>query len=245
MATHFCLVPKLTMRRCTSPLLPYAFMVFPETTLNCVSALCSTSSNPPRQQYCRYSASSFIYVFCSAGCQQVLFMFVQRGFVKHFSNADRRSPCITCSYISPLTLRRMRDGVLISWPRYRSLRSRAGHAFYCALCVILHKLKVQCDNYLYAVGYKRWLSNIHFLNLQYEPHGPGQRNRQSDSLGKGGPGIETLQGQDVPHSSRLARPGSGVDHPLPSNAEVKPKAEYTYIALWAFVACSRVNFTFT
>jgi len=31
-------------------------------------------------------------------------------------------------------------------------------------------------------------------------------------------------------------PGRGVDHPPPSSAEVK--------ALWAYVACSRVNFIF-
>ena len=40
----------------------------------------------------------------------------------------------------------------------------------------------------------------------------------------------------------VKRPGSGPDHPLPSNAQVKERAE---LRLWAFVACSRVNFTFT
>jgi hypothetical protein len=39
----------------------------------------------------------------------------------------------------------------------------------------------------------------------------------------------------------IKRPERGVDHPTPSSAEVKEKAE---LPLWAFVACSRVNFTF-
>jgi len=35
----------------------------------------------------------------------------------------------------------------------------------------------------------------------------------------------------------------GVDHPPPSSAEVKERVEvYLYSPLWAFVACSRVNF---
>jgi hypothetical protein len=34
---------------------------------------------------------------------------------------------------------------------------------------------------------------------------------------------------------------SGIDHPLPSSAEVKDRV----LHLWAFVACCRVNFTFT
>jgi len=38
------------------------------------------------------------------------------------------------------------------------------------------------------------------------------------------------------------RPGRGVDHPHPSRAEVKERVELHH--LWAFVACSRVNFTF-
>jgi hypothetical protein len=41
---------------------------------------------------------------------------------------------------------------------------------------------------------------------------------------------------------RVKRPGRGADHPPPSSAEVK---EGVRLYLWAFVACSRVNFTFT
>jgi hypothetical protein len=38
----------------------------------------------------------------------------------------------------------------------------------------------------------------------------------------------------------------GVDHPPPSSAEVKERVElYLYSPFWAFMACSRVNFTFT
>jgi len=38
--------------------------------------------------------------------------------------------------------------------------------------------------------------------------------------------------------------GRGVDHPPLSSAEVKGRVElYLYSPLWAFVACSRVNFT--
>jgi len=44
----------------------------------------------------------------------------------------------------------------------------------------------------------------------------------------------------------LKRPGRDVDHPPPSSAEVKERVElYLYSPLWAFVACSGVNFTFT
>jgi hypothetical protein len=44
----------------------------------------------------------------------------------------------------------------------------------------------------------------------------------------------------------VKRPELGVDHPLPSSAEVKERVElYLFFPLWAFVACSRVNFTFT
>ena len=44
-------------------------------------------------------------------------------------------------------------------------------------------------------------------------------------------------------SSVVNWPGRGVDHPHPSSAEVKERVEL--LPLWAFVACSRVNFTFT
>jgi hypothetical protein len=39
----------------------------------------------------------------------------------------------------------------------------------------------------------------------------------------------------------LKRPERGVDHPPPSSAEVNEKVEL--IRLWAFMACSKVNFT--
>ena len=39
----------------------------------------------------------------------------------------------------------------------------------------------------------------------------------------------------------VKRPGRDVDHPSPSSAEVKERV----LTLWAFVVCSRVNFTFT
>jgi hypothetical protein len=47
--------------------------------------------------------------------------------------------------------------------------------------------------------------------------------------------------------SRVNRPGRGVDHPPPSGAEVKEtvKLYLTLLPLCAFVACSRVNVTFT
>jgi hypothetical protein len=40
----------------------------------------------------------------------------------------------------------------------------------------------------------------------------------------------------------VKRPGRGVDHPPPSSAEVKERVQL--LPLWAFMACSRVNFTF-
>jgi hypothetical protein len=46
----------------------------------------------------------------------------------------------------------------------------------------------------------------------------------------------------------VTRPGHGVDHPSPSSVEVKEIIElylYPPPPLWPFVACYRVNFTFT
>jgi len=42
----------------------------------------------------------------------------------------------------------------------------------------------------------------------------------------------------------VKRPGRGVDKPPPSRAEVKEGVDL-YLALWAFMVCSRMNFTFT
>ena len=44
----------------------------------------------------------------------------------------------------------------------------------------------------------------------------------------------------------VKRSGRGVDHPPPVSAEVKERVElYMYFLSWAFMACSRANFTFT
>jgi len=44
----------------------------------------------------------------------------------------------------------------------------------------------------------------------------------------------------------VKRPERGVDHPSPSSAEVKVTVElYIYSPFWAFVAYTRVTFTFT
>jgi len=43
----------------------------------------------------------------------------------------------------------------------------------------------------------------------------------------------------------VKRPERGVDHPPSSSAEVKERVVIPLLPLWAFVACSRVNFTFT
>ena len=78
-----------------------------------------------------------------------------------------------------------------------------------------------------------------------------------------GSGIESRWGRDFPHPSIPAlghiqpsiqwvsfcgvkRPGRGVDHPPTSSAAVKERVElHIYSSIWAFVACSRVTFTFT
>ena len=43
----------------------------------------------------------------------------------------------------------------------------------------------------------------------------------------------------------IKRPGRGVDHPYSSGAEVKEGVELLPLLLWTFMACTRVNFTFT
>jgi len=43
----------------------------------------------------------------------------------------------------------------------------------------------------------------------------------------------------------VKRPGRGVDHPLPSSAEVKERVElYVLPSLWDFVTCYKLKFTF-
>jgi hypothetical protein len=43
----------------------------------------------------------------------------------------------------------------------------------------------------------------------------------------------------------VKRPGRGVDHPPSSSAKVKERVQlYTSTSLWAFMACSRVTFTY-
>jgi hypothetical protein len=80
--------------------------------------------------------------------------------------------------------------------------------------------------------------------------------------GLNGPGIEFRWGRDFLHPSilalgptqppiqwvpglywRLKRPGRGVDHPLPIQRRGQRKSMHLF-PLWAFVACSRENFTF-
>jgi hypothetical protein len=39
--------------------------------------------------------------------------------------------------------------------------------------------------------------------------------------------------------------GRGVNHPHTCSTEVKERVELYFYSPWAFVACSRVNFTFT
>ena len=79
-----------------------------------------------------------------------------------------------------------------------------------------------------------------------------------------GPGIESQWGRDVPHPSRPAlgpsqplvqwekvsypgikRQGRGVDHTPHLGPRLKKEQSCTSTPLWAFVACSSVNFTFT
>jgi hypothetical protein len=43
----------------------------------------------------------------------------------------------------------------------------------------------------------------------------------------------------------VKQPGHGIDLPLPSTAKVKEKSRAVYLLLWAFMACYRLNCTFT
>jgi hypothetical protein len=74
-------------------------------------------------------------------------------------------------------------------------------------------------------------------------------------------GIKSLWGQDFPHSSRLAvwlpvqwlsglfprgkAAGSWNLSPIPPTVEVKERVELYFYPLWVFMACYKMNFTFT
>jgi hypothetical protein len=72
-----------------------------------------------------------------------------------------------------------------------------------------------------------------------------------------GPRIKSWWGQDFQHPPSLLytwywvsflgvkHPGHGVDHPPPSSPKVKERVQlYAYSTFWAFMASSRVSFTF-
>ena len=46
-------------------------------------------------------------------------------------------------------------------------------------------------------------------------------------------------------SLRIKRPVYAVDHPTPSSDDVHGRVELHLYPLWAFIACCRVNMTFT
>ena len=71
-----------------------------------------------------------------------------------------------------------------------------------------------------------------------------------------GPRIESRCRRDFPQPSRQAlcngyriyftgvmRPGRGINHPPPSSAWVRERVVTPLLPLWAFMGCSRVNFT--
>jgi hypothetical protein len=83
------------------------------------------------------------------------------------------------------------------------------------------------------------------LATRYELEGPGIESRW---------GRETIQTGHGAHPascvmstgcfSGVKRPGRGVEHPPPSSAYVKESVElYLCAPPWAFVVCSKVNFT--
>jgi hypothetical protein len=56
------------------------------------------------------------------------------------------------------------------------------------------------------------------------------------------PASYTMGTRSFPGVKRL---GHGIDHPPPSNAKVEGRVQLHLLPLWAFLACSRVNITFT
>jgi hypothetical protein len=93
-----------------------------------------------------------------------------------------------------------------------------------------------------------WWAPERVSTYNFNLRGPGYLSRHSDSLRAGRSGDRIQWGRDVPHLSRPAlgpiqppiqwvpalfrgvkRPGPGVDHPPPSSAEVKERADlYLY-----------------
>jgi hypothetical protein len=92
-----------------------------------------------------------------------------------------------------------------------------------------------------------WSWQCHYIHCT---HGAGIESRWRrdfahpfrPALGSTQPPIQCAHGL----TPRVKRPGGGDDHPHPSSAQVKERVEvYLYSPCWVFVACSRVNFTFT
>ena len=74
--------------------------------------------------------------------------------------------------------------------------------------------------------------------------------RDFSALVQTGPGTRsasyTVSTGSFPGGGGVKRPGRGVDHPPTSSAEVKETVKlYLCSPLWAFAACSTVDFTFT
>ena len=95
----------------------------------------------------------------------------------------------------------------------------------------------------------RRLGSVVGTTTGYGLNGPGIESRGTifSTPVQTGPGPTQPPVQWVPGLYRgKERPGSAADHSPPSSTEVKERVElHLYSPLWAFVACSRVNFIFT